>query len=635
MTSSAKNVTTKPRPDRAQQMLLRGFLKRESAPAAGLLKFSIALGTVNALLMIASAYILAQVIHLVMFEDANISDVSHFLWFLGIIVIARGVFLALSQRFSARAARNIKSAMRANLLQKLTQLGPHFTDKKGHGALLNTVHDGVEALHDYYANYLPSVAYSALVPLAILVVIFPTDWQAGLIFLFTAPLIPFFMILVGSKAEQLNQARWQQLAMLGNYFFDRVRGLTQLKLFDATKRELQQIARISDDFRHATLSVLKVAFLSSFALEFLATISVALVAVLIGFRLFFGTLDFATGFVVLLLAPEFYLPLRKLGNHYHARLEGISAAGDMLDILHSPTDERVNATDPDDEKFLQEEEKTAALSTRFVQNSRLINGVSVSGLSFTYPDSQEGITDIALSLPSTGLIAFVGASGAGKSTLFDCLLGFHPQVISRIRLNNEPLCKQDIPVWQQHIAWIPQQPTLFYASIKDNITLAKPNATEAQIHQAAKQAGALEFIQSLANGFDTVLGEQGEGLSGGQKQRIALARAFIKQAAILILDEPTAHLDSATEHSVQSAINEYAKQHLVLVIAHRLGTLQQADKVVVLEAGKIVQQGRYQDISQQAGPFMLLLNSGGDMDKTNAEANGVEKTVSHKAHSYD
>ena len=176
---------------------------------------------------------------------------------------------------------------------------------------------------------------------------------------------------------------------------------------------------------------------------------------------------------------------------------------------------------------------------------------------------------------------------------------------------------------------------MFYASIKDNITLAKPNATEAQIHQAAKQAGALEFIQSLANGFDTVLGEQGEGLSGGQKQRIALARAFIKQAAILILDEPTAHLDSATEHSVQSAINEYAKQHLVLVIAHRLGTLQQADKVVVLEAGKIVQQGRYQDISQQAGPFMLLLNSGGDMGKTNAEANGVEKTVSHKAQSHD
>ncbi len=587
-------MTTKARPDRAQQLLLRGFLKRESKPAASALKFSIALGTFNALLMIAGAYLLAKIVHEVMFDAAGLSDVSYLLWALGGIILARGIFLALSQRLSAHAARNIKSSMRANLLEKITRLGPAFTEQKGHGALLNTLHDGVEALHDYYANYLPSVAYSALIPLAILVVIFPTDWQAGLIFLFTAPLIPFFMILVGHKAEQLNQARWQQLAVLGNYFFDRVRGLTQLKLFNATKRELTQIAKISDDFRHATLSVLKIAFLSSFALEFLATISVALVAVIIGFRLFFGTLDFATGFVVLLLAPEFYLPLRKLGNHYHARLEGISAAGDMLEILQTP------------ESSSSEPKKTAPSGFTCLTNN---SAITLEKLNFTYPDSNEGLHDVSLCLPATGMVAFVGASGAGKSTLFDCLLGFHPQVIPHLNVNNLPLSEDDIPSWQQGIAWIPQQPTLFYTTIKENILLAKPNATMEEVKRAAQQAGALDFIELLPNGFDTLLGEQGEGLSGGQKQRIALARAFLKQAPILMLDEPTAHLDSATEFSVQHAINEYAKSHLVLVIAHRLNTLKKASNIVLLDNGRIVQQGDYQSLSQQDGPFKTLLTS--------------------------
>ncbi|QHJ11009.1 ATP-binding/permease protein CydD [Paraglaciecola mesophila] len=587
-------MTTKARPDRAQQLLLRGFLKRESKPAALALKFSIALGTFNALLMIAGAYLLAKIVHVVMFDTAGLSEVSDLLWALGGIALARGIFLALSQRLSAHAARNIKSSMRANLLEKITRLGPRFTDQKGHGAMLNTLHDGVEALHDYYANYLPSVAYSALIPLAILVVIFPTDWQAGLIFLFTAPLIPFFMILVGHKAEQLNQARWQQLAVLGNYFFDRVRGLTQLKLFNATKRELIQIAKISDDFRHATLSVLKIAFLSSFALEFLATISVALVAVIIGFRLFFGTLDFATGFVVLLLAPEFYLPLRKLGNHYHARLEGISAAGDMLEILQTP------------ESASPEPKNTAPSGfTSLTSKSE----IRLKKLTFTYPDSNEGLHEVSLSLPATGMVAFVGASGAGKSTLFDCLLGFHPQVISHVNVNNLPLSEGDIPSWQQGIAWIPQQPTLFYTTIKENILLAKPDATMDEVKRAAQLAGALDFIELLPNGFDTLLGEQGEGVSGGQKQRIALARAFLKQAPILMLDEPTAHLDSATELSVQNAINEYAHSHLVLVIAHRLNTLKKASNIVLLDNGRIVQQGDYQSLSQQAGPFKALLTS--------------------------
>lgn len=581
---------TNPRPNRAQQQSLRAFLKLQSKPAAMWLKLSIALGTFNALLMIAGAYLIAQVIHNVMFENHNLAAVSYLLWPLAGIILLRALFLALSERLSAFAALKIKSAMRQTLLNKLTILGPSYIEQHGQGATLTTLHDGVEALHDYYAKYLPGVAYSALIPMAILVVIFPTDYKAGLIFLLTAPLIPFFMILVGSKAEELNQKRWKQLAVLGNYFFDRVQGLTQLKLFNATRIELQHIAKISDDFRHATLNVLKIAFLSSFALEFLATISVALVAVIIGFRLFFGTLDFATGFVVLLLAPEFYLPLRQLGSHYHARLQGISAAAQMVEILNAPL-----ASDISEQ------------SNRHINKE--INSIEIKDLNFTYPNSDEGIKNINLTLASKGLIAVVGASGSGKSTLFDCLLGFHPAVIKNISINQQALTPAQINQLQTNIAWIPQTATLFYDTIAANIRLSNPAASEQALEIAAKQAGALEFISALPDGFNTLIGEQGEGLSGGQRQRIALARAFLKQAPILVLDEPTAHLDGETEQLIQDAITQYAKKNLVLVIAHRLNTVTNADMLIVMENGEIVQQGGFDMLSQQPGAFANLLRT--------------------------
>lgn len=589
-------MTTNPRPNRAQQTTLRAFLKTHSEHAGSLLKISIALGTFNALLMIASAYLVARSIHLVMFQQADLTTITPLLWPLAALILGRAVLLGFSQRLSAKAALKIKTAMRHTLLEKLTLLGPSYIEQHGHGATLNTLHNGVEALHDYYANYLPSVAYSALIPFAILMVIFPTDWKAGLIFLFTAPLIPFFMILVGHQAEQLNQQRWQQLAVLGNYFFDRLQGLTQLKLFNATKRELKQIAKISDDFRHATLSVLKIAFLSSFALEFLATISVALVAVIIGFRLFFGTLDFATGFVVLLLAPEFYLPLRQLGSHYHAKLEGISAAADMLKILNEPI------PGSDNESSTRHNEYSPLTLERIEQ-------LRIDNLNFHYPDSIEGVNNINLTFAGTGLYAIVGQSGAGKSTLLDCLLGFHPQVIAAITVNQQQLTQSNISQWQQHIAWIPQQPTLLFTTIKANLLLAKPDATAAQLADAAKQAGALEFINALPEGFDTHIGEQGEGLSGGQKQRIALARAFLKQAPILVLDEPTAHLDSQTEQSVQTAINHYAKDHLVIVIAHRLNTIEQAKKILVMKDGSVIEQGDFTSLLNQPGALFDLVNA--------------------------
>ena len=300
--------------------------------------------------------------------------------------------------------------------------------------------------------------------------------------------------------------------------------------------------------------------------------------------------------MVLLLAPEFYLPLRQLGSHYHARLQGISAAADMVAILNAPlpSDENASVT-------------TSAPENNLTLNT--INSISITDLNFIYPGSNEGIKNINLTLPNKGLIAVVGSSGSGKSTLFDCLLGFHPEVINNLSINDQSLSTTDITYLQNNIAWIPQQATLFYDTIAANIKLAKPTATQQELEHAAKQAGVLEFINTLPDGFNTQIGEQGEGLSGGQKQRIALARAFIKQAPVLVLDEPTAHLDSQTELLIQDAINEYAKNNLVLVIAHRLNTVKHASNIIVMHDGKIAEQGHFETLAAQNGAFADLLKT--------------------------
>lgn len=515
------------------------------------------------------------------------------------LVFFRALLQGASRYIADKAAANIKLSMRQELWQSVENLSSYHVNKIGHGALVNTLHNGVESLHDYYAKYLPAVAYSALIPLAILVVVLPIDWRSGLIFLFTAPLIPFFMILVGHKAEKLNQENWQKLSRLGNYFLDRVQGLSQLKLFNAHQRELKQVEQISEQFRHSTLSVLKVAFLSSLALEFLATLSIALVAVIIGFRLYFGQLDFSTGFLVLLLAPEFYLPLRQLGVHYHAKLAGISAAHSMLEIL---TLAKQQTSTP------EVQPKNTDSSSKDSKSS-VFGGIDVRALSFSYPDStKEALTDINLHFPATGLYALVGASGSGKSTLFDCLMGFHSPVLEKIEINGQPLTQRHLTQWRHQVAWLPQQPTLFHASVAQNIALGVPDASRKEIQHAANQAEATAFIDDLPQGYDTVLGEQGEGISGGEKQRIALARALIKNPRVLLLDEPSSHLDSKTEALMQKKIHQYAKNNLVIVIAHRLHTLKQADNIIVLKEGRIVQQGNYNQLQSRHGTFSQLLN---------------------------
>ncbi|MEJ2453355.1 MAG: thiol reductant ABC exporter subunit CydD [Candidatus Thiodiazotropha sp.] len=566
------------------------WLKAQKHLAGNRLKQAVALGTLSGWLLILQAGCLAQAVSGVIFDQRSLSEVMPWLWGLLAIFITRALLAWASERAAHDAAQQVKLNLRAALYDKLCRLGPAYLSEQRTGDLVNTLSDGVEALEAYYARFLPAISLMALVPLSILVFVFPIDWISGLVMLATAPLIPFFMILIGKGAERRNQQQWQRLAYMSAHLLDTIQGLTSLKLFNASRREAAVIARISDDYRRTTLSVLRIAFLSAFALEFFATVSIAIVAVLIGFRLFWGELDFLYGFFVLLLAPEFYLPLRNLGTHYHARMAAIGAAEKMLEILESPLPEK------------HEEAKEPLLIEGPI-------GLHLSGVGFTYPDGRRALRSVDLSINAGERVAIVGPSGAGKSTLLNLLLGFQPPAEGEIRINGQPLGTLDPKSWHRHIAWVPQRAHLFQGSVTDNIRLAWPDADQAAVEQAARLAHADDFIRQLPQGYDTAVGEGGRVLSGGQIQRIALARAFLKDAPLVILDEATAHLDLESERSIQQAMETLAQGRTLILIAHRLSTLSGIPRILVLDRGQLAEEGNHASLLAREGIYHRLVTA--------------------------
>ena len=546
---------------------------------------------VNGLLMIVQAWLLARSIDAVAFKDATIEAVSPWLWMILALIGLRAVLGWLAEQASFRAAIRVKLAVRDQLVRHLQAMGPIRLGQQRTGELTTAISDGVEALEAYYARYLPAMTLMVMLPLAILVVVFPVDWIAATIMLVTAPLIPLFMILIGKGAERLNQRQWQKLARLSAHFLDVIQGLTTLKLFNASRREIDNIARLSDEYRRTTMSVLRVAFLSSLALEFFATISIAVVAVSIGFRLFWGEMEFLYGFFVLLLAPEFYLPLRSMGTHYHARMEAIGASEQLLKILDAaqPVDSGNTLPSP------RLETSTIVLRDVFL----------------TYPDGSIGLDGVTLEIRPGERIGIIGPSGSGKSTLFNLLLGFLSPTAGEITVAGVPLSRIDIGSWRQQLAWMPQRPHLFAADVAANIRLGRPDADPAAIILAACAAQAHEFIEQLPQGYATRIGEGGRSLSGGQAQRIALARAIVRDAPLWLLDEPTSYLDADSEVLVQTALAELSQEQTLVVIAHRLNTVQQLDRIVLLEQGRITAQGTHAQLIERSSTYRRLLNDFG------------------------
>ncbi|WP_406200316.1 thiol reductant ABC exporter subunit CydD [Streptomyces sp. NBC_01017] len=518
----------------------------------------VGLGAVGAVMVIAQAMLIAEAVVGAFQHGMSAAELRTPLMLLVAVAIGRAVVAWLTELAAHRASAAVKSELRGRLLERATELGPDWLSGQRTGSLVALATRGVDALDDYFSRYLPQLGLAVVVPIAVLARIVTEDWVSAAIIVGTLPLIPIFMMLIGWATQSRMDRQWRMLSRLSGHFLDVVAGLPTLKVFGRAKAQAESIRRITDEYRRATMRTLRIAFISSFALELLSTLSVALVAVTIGMRLVHGDMHLYDGLVILVLAPEAYLPLRQVGAQYHAAAEGLSAAEEIFEVLETPAPASGSAAVP-------------------------TGAVSFEGVSVRYPGrSSDAVSDVSFAVEPGETVALVGPSGAGKSTLLNALLGFVRPAEGRILVGGADLAELDLEEWRSRIAWVPQRPHLYAGTIAENVRLARPDADDAAVRRALGNAGALEFVDALPQGVETVLGEDGVGLSAGQRQRLALARGFLADRPVLLLDEPTAALDGATEAAVVEAVRRLAVGRTVLLVVHRPALLGVADRVVRL-----------------------------------------------------
>ncbi|MFF8833949.1 thiol reductant ABC exporter subunit CydD [Streptomyces sp. NPDC015130] len=520
----------------------------------------VVLGLAGAALVVAQAMLIAEVVVGAFQKGLAVSDLTTPLLLLAGVAAGRGLVSWLTELAAHRASAAVKSELRGRLLARSAALGPGWLSGQKAGSLIALATRGVDALDDYFARYLPQLGLAVVVPVAVLARIVTEDWVSAAIIVVTLPLIPVFMILIGWYTQARMDRQWKLLSRLSGHFLDVVAGLPTLKIFGRAKAQAESIRTITSEYRQATMRTLRIAFLSSFALELLATLSVALVAVTIGMRLVHGELDLYTGLVILILAPEAYLPLRQVGAQYHAAAEGLAAAEEIFEVLEQPVRAGGTGTVPDSLRL------------------------ELDRVTVRHAGRAEPALDAAtLTVEPGETVALVGPSGVGKSTLLDVVLGFAaPQEGGSVRVGGEDLATLDLETWRSRIAWVPQRPYLFAGTIAENVRLARPDASDEAVRDALRDAGADGFVAGLPEGLDTLLGEDGAGLSAGQRQRLALARAFLADRPLLLLDEPTAALDGETEAGVVDAVRRLAAGRTVLLVVHRPALLAVADRVVSL-----------------------------------------------------
>ncbi|MDA3913624.1 thiol reductant ABC exporter subunit CydD [Oleiagrimonas sp.] len=561
------------------------WLRAQARPQRRLLFAGVALGATQALLLCIGAWLVARILAHAILDRSGLRMFWPALAALAGIAVLRFIMTLAQRRLTFEAGARVSIQVRNALETQLRRRGT----QQSSGELVTRLVDGIDALAPYYSRYLPQLAFAALVPALLLLAVLPADPWSALILFVTAPLIPVFMILAGRAAQQASQRRWDRLKRLGERFMDALGGLTTLRLLRAVEREQAQLAVAGEAYRRETMAVLRVAFLSALVLEFFATVSIAVVAVLIGFRLLWGTLGFEQGLFVLLLAPEFYLPLRVLGAQRHQRMDAASAAEDLVAWLQKP-----HATDPVATRMTHAPRSMAPVAMRFEHVA--------FGL-----DERMILQDIDFSVAAGESITLVGASGCGKSTLLDLVMGFGQPDSGRIRIDGNDLEASDIADWRARIAWVPQRPHVFQGSLRDNLLLAAPDADTQAIARAVQAAVLGPVIKRLPLGLDTPLGERGRGLSGGECQRLALARAWLRDASLLLLDEPTQHLDTTTAQAVDKALERLAAGRTVLRVAHRLEAIDDRDTVLVMAHGRIVERGTAGGLREAGGVFADLL----------------------------
>ncbi|WP_412077375.1 thiol reductant ABC exporter subunit CydD [Streptomyces xanthophaeus] len=542
----------------------------------------VALGLAGAGLVVGQAMLIAEIVVGAFEEGLDGEALRTPLLLLAAVALGRGLIAWLTELAAHRAGAAVKSELRGRLLERAAELGPGWLTGQRTGSLVALATRGVDALDDYFSRYLPQLGLAVVVPVAVLARIVTEDWVSAAIIVVTLPLIPLFMVLIGMATQSRMDRQWRLLSRLSGHFLDVVAGLPTLKVFGRAKAQAESIRKITDDYRRATMRTLRIAFLSSFALELLATLSVALVAVTIGMRLVHGELDLYTGLVILILAPEAYLPLRQVGAQYHAAAEGLSAAEEIFAVLETPV------AAPAGEKVLP-----AGTPLR----------IEIEGVAVRYEGrGEDSPGPVSLTVEPGECVALTGPSGVGKSTLLQVLLGFVTPSAGRVRVAGVDLADLAPAQWHERIAWVPQRPHLFAGTIAENVRLARATASDAELEAALRDAGAWEFVAALPRGAQTLLGEGGVGLSAGQRQRLALARAFLADRPVLLLDEPTAALDGETEAGIVDAVRRLAVGRTVVLVVHRPALLAVADRVVAMTAGRSTAPGPEADRPHRALP---------------------------------
>lgn len=580
--------------DKKKHRTLTQWLKKQSKPARYWLFAAIGIGFISGLFLVAQAALLAHILHQLIIEHTEKSQLLFYFIMLAVTILCRALCSWAKEIAGHLAGEIVRTQIRNQIIHKLDELGPANIQGKPAGAWASLIFEQVEQMQDFFARYLPQMAIAVLIPLIILIAVFPLNWMAGLIFLLTAPLVPFFMALVGMGAADANRKNFKALQRLSGHFYDRLRGLSTLRLFHQAQAEQDNLQLVSDDVRKRTMDVLYLAFLSSAVLEFFTALSIAMTAVYFGFS-FIGELNFGhydidislfIGLFVLLLAPEFYQPLRDLGNFYHAKAQAVGAAESIVNFLQTPAPQQMSGTlkIPTQDIYLQ---------------AKNLEVLSLDGTVLAGPLNFE--------IKAKSKVALVGQSGAGKTSLINAILGFLPYRGS-LKINQIELQNADLANWRKQISWVGQNPQLFHGTIRENICLSSPLASIEQIQAVADKAFAREFIEQLNKKFEHLIGDRASGLSVGQAQRIAIARALLFGGQFWLLDEPTASLDSESERLVNISLEQATSGKTRLIVNHRIDQLEDCDSILVMQKGLIVQQGTFSQLAQE-GIFCQMLQT--------------------------